>query len=153
MQTLKIALRQRLTEVAQYWNSLSEETLRQRPAPGKWSKKEILGHLADSAQNNIRRLVVGRYEIGAHIVYEQDAWVQAADYQGYRSDELLQFWTLLNQHFIRVIENLPEDAYPLLTDWGHGGDGKATPEYVTLEFVAEDYLRHLDHHLAQLMKG
>ncbi len=145
MQTLKIALRQRLADVAAYWNTLSEETLRQRPAPGKWSKKEILGHLADSAQNNIRRLTVGQYEAGAHIVYDQDAWVKAADYQAYRSNELLQFWVLLNQHFIRVMENLPHEKYAVLTNWG-----KTEPDYVPLDFVAEDYLRHLDHHLAQL---
>lgn len=147
MQTLKIALRQRLTDVSRYWNTLSEETLRQRPAPGKWSKKEILGHLVDSAQNNIRRLTVGQYEAGARIVYDQDAWVQAADYQTYHSDELLQLWVLLNQHFIRVMEHLPEEKYVVLTDWG-----RTEPDYVPLDFVAEDYLRHLDHHVSRLMK-
>lgn len=147
MQTLKIALRHRLSQVTTYWYTCSEETLKQRPAPGKWSKKEILGHLIDSAQNNIRRLVVGQYEPGAHIVYNQDVWVQAADYQDYKSGDLIQLWVLLNQHFIRVMENLPESAYPVLTNWG-----KDEPEYVTLQYVAEDYLRHLDHHLAQLYR-
>lgn len=148
MQTLKIALRQRLTDVSRYWNTLPEATLRQRPAPGKWSKKELLGHLVDSAQNNIRRLTVGQYEAGAHIVYEQDVWVKAADYQTYHSDELLQLWVLLNQHFIRVMEHLPKDNYAILTNWG-----KTEPDYVSLDFVAEDYLRHLDHHVGQLMRG
>lgn len=147
MLTLKIALRQRLTDVSRYWNGLSEETLRHRPAPGKWSKKEILGHLVDSAQNNIRRLTVGRYEAGARVVYDPDAWVQAADYQTYHSDELLQLWVLLNQHFIRVTEHLPAEKYAVLTDWG-----RTEPDYVALDFVAEDYLRHLDHHLGQLMR-
>lgn len=147
MQTLKIALRQRLTDVSRHWNTLSEDALRQRPAPGKWSKKEILGHLVDSAQNNIRRLTVGQYEAGAHIVYDQEVWVRAADYQTYHSDELLQLWVLLNQHFIRVMERLPEEKHAVLTNWG-----KTEPDYVSLDFVAEDYLRHLDHHVGQLMQ-
>lgn len=37
--------------------SIPEDIAAQKPAPGKWSKKEILGHLIDSAANNHQRFV------------------------------------------------------------------------------------------------
>ncbi len=43
-----------------------------KPIPSKWSKKEILGHLIDSAQTNIRRFVLGQYEEQPYLVYEQN---------------------------------------------------------------------------------
>ena len=43
-----------------------------KPDPAKWSKKEVLGHLIDSAHNNLRRFVVGQYEQQPNIVYDQD---------------------------------------------------------------------------------
>ena len=42
--------------------TLPEEMYAWKPQPEKWSKKEILGHLVDSAQNNIRRFIVAQYE-------------------------------------------------------------------------------------------
>src|SRR4030095_2595683 len=36
---------------------LQETEVSLKPAPGKWSKKEILGHLIDSATNNHQRFV------------------------------------------------------------------------------------------------
>ena len=42
--------------------AIPEEEYLRKPHPEKWSKKEILGHLVDSAQNNIRRFVVAQYE-------------------------------------------------------------------------------------------
>src|ERR1700753_2074239 len=56
--------------------ALTEETYAWKPHPHKWSKKEILGHLVDSAQNNIRRFIVAQYEDTPVIGYDQDAWVR-----------------------------------------------------------------------------
>ena len=50
-----------------------------------------MGHLCDSAQTNIRRMVVGQYQVDANIIYEQNVWVKAADYQHYDSSQLLSF--------------------------------------------------------------
>ncbi|UOQ70310.1 DinB family protein [Hymenobacter cellulosilyticus] len=138
-------IEQRIVEVSTFWRSLSEEQLQQRPVPEKWSKKEILGHLIDSAQTNIRRVVVGQYQPGAHIVYEQNIWVQAADYQSYPSDELLQLWVLLNRHFARLAARVPADQLSALINWG-----RDKPEFVSLGLVIKDYLTHLDHHVGQL---
>ncbi|UOQ51014.1 DinB family protein [Hymenobacter cellulosivorans] len=138
-------IEQRIAEVSTFWRSLSEDELQRRPSPNKWSKKEILGHLIDSAQTNIRRVVVAQHQPGAHIVYEQNAWVQAADYQTYPSNELLQLWVLLNRHFARLATQVPTAQLSSLINWG-----RDKPELVSLGLVIEDYLTHLDHHLGQL---
>jgi len=51
--------------------TINDETFHFKPSPTKWSKKEILGHLVDSAQNNIRRFVVGQYDERPKIIYNK----------------------------------------------------------------------------------
>src|ERR1700761_73585 len=60
--------------------AVPEEVFTHKPLPEKWSRKEILGHLVDSAQNNIRRFVVAQYEDDPVIGYNQDSWVTVAGY-------------------------------------------------------------------------
>ena len=52
-----------------------------RPAPNKWSNKEIIGHLCDSAMINLQRFVRCTYEENFKLVYEQDEWVATQRYQ------------------------------------------------------------------------
>src|SRR5207253_7065672 len=86
------------------------EDLAYKPAPEKWSCKELLGHLIDSAQSNIRRFVMAQYEDKPHIVYQQDKWVKAANYQEYPLDDLIDLWVLINKHIIVIWKNLPDGA-------------------------------------------
>jgi hypothetical protein len=69
-----------------------------KPLPDKWSRKEILGHLVDSAQNNLRRFIVAQYEDSPNIVYRQEDWVAISRYQDYPTRHLIQIWSLLNLH-------------------------------------------------------
>ncbi|NBB30802.1 hypothetical protein [Cellulophaga sp. BC115SP] len=59
MKELLESLSHRIDLVSAYWQSQSEESLSLKSSSEKWSKKEVLGHLIDSAQNNVRRFVVG----------------------------------------------------------------------------------------------
>jgi hypothetical protein len=124
---------------------IPHETFSAKPSAAKWSKKEILGHLIDSCQNNIRRMIVARYDDTPNIVYHQDFWVDAAGYQNYSKDDVVELWYLLNKHFIHILNHLPEDDRTDLCDIGKG-----SPEVRTLEWIATDYLRHLQHHLQQI---
>ena len=69
--------------------ALSDDVYAWKPRPEKWSKKETLGHLVDSAQNNIRRFIVAQYEDTPVILYAQDEWVQCAGYQHYPVGDLI----------------------------------------------------------------
>jgi hypothetical protein len=82
-----------------------------KPNPNKWSKKEVLGHLIDSAHNNLRRFLVGQYERGPNIVYDQDFWVTANDYQHINDSELILLWQLLNERIIVTLNKMPLENY------------------------------------------
>ena len=112
---------------------------------GKWSKKEILGHLCDSATNNHHRFTKIQFEKQPFVVspYSQNNWVLVQDYQSIPSDEIVNLWSTLNRQIVRVISKTPEEKLLYICDMG---DNK----YITLYDLIQDYLRHMDHHLRQI---
>jgi hypothetical protein len=114
-----------------------------KPGPDKWSKKEILGHLVDSAQNNIRRFIVAQYEESPTIGYAQDAWVACSNYPGYPTEDLVALWTLLNRHIVVILRQMSPEARQRMCSMG------GQPQ--SLEWVAADYCNHLLHHLHQIL--
>jgi DinB family protein len=124
--------------------AIREAVYSAKPLPGKWSKKEVLGHLIDSAQNNIRRFVVAQYEDSPEIVYDQDKWVKIAGYHEYPSKDLVNLWRLLNLHICHILSNTSAEAAQRICDT-HG------TEKQTIEWLAADYCNHLLHHLHQIL--
>jgi hypothetical protein len=116
-----------------------------RPAPGKWSKNEILGHLIDSAINNITRFVRGTHEEGFKVVYHQDEWVSAQRCQDADTRELLTLWRQLNRQIARILDRYPEERKQVVCD-----TGKEQVSLHSMAFLAQDYIDHLQHHLGQL---
>ena len=111
-----------------------------KPAPGRWSKKEILGHLIDSASNNHQRFVRAQFAPRIELPgYDQERWVAAQAYATASWADLVNLWLLYNRHLLHILRNLPEGAQRHEIAIG----GKPP---VTVEAVAEDYLRHLNNH-------
>jgi hypothetical protein len=123
--------------------ALPAETYAWRPAPEKWSKQEALGHLVDSAHNNIRRFIVAQYEDNPVIPYDQDQWVKLSGYRDYSPDDLLHLWTLLNRHLVMVLKQIGPVAAQRKCSMGG--------QLQTLQWVAADYCNHLLHHLHQIL--
>lgn len=121
---------------------VSEDEFNFKPSPSKWSKKEILGHLIDSAQNNIRRFVVAQYDERPKIVYNQDNWVAISNYQHYNLPDLISLWYLLNKHICQILKFMPPEMAKRQAE---------TQELHTLEWLARDYIKHLLHHLHQVL--
>ena len=119
-------------------NAISEEQLYLKPSPTKWSRKEIIGHLIDSAQNNIRRFVIAQYEDNPSITYNQDKWVAICNYQQMDSMLIIQLWYLLNKQIIGLLEHTPADTAQRTCNNGN---------IHTIEWLAEDYIKHLKHHI------
>jgi hypothetical protein len=120
-----------------------------KPDPLKWSKIEVLGHLIDSAHNNLRRFICGQYESSSpHIVYNQDFWVAANNYSTANPEHLIQLWRLLNERICAILEAMPVANYARQCN-----SGKEAPELHSLSSYAEDYIKHLKHHLNQILPG
>lgn len=125
--------------------AISEAEFSAKPLPHKWSKKEVLGHLIDSAQNNLRRFICGQYEEQPpFIAYQQDFWVTANQYQQMSKEDVIQLWRLLNLRICAVLENMPGENYRKEINTGN---------LHSLEWLAEDYVKHLKHHMNQIISG
>ena len=124
--------------------ALSEAMVTHRPAPDRWTIKEVLGHLIDSAANNHQRFV--RAQFVSELVfpkYEQNEWVQSQNYNAIEWPELIEFWRRYNLHLAHIIRNIAPEVLGV-----HCRIGDYEP--VSLKFLTEDYVVHLKHHLAKI---
>ena len=124
---------------------VSPEEAALKPAENKWSKKEVLGHLIDSAGNNQQKFV--RSMAGRKIEfvgYAQDHWIESQKYNKRGWEELIELWKAFNLHIAHIIEHAePSDLKNEITIEGVGP--------FSLEFIMKDYLEHLKHHLLQIL--
>jgi hypothetical protein len=123
---------------------IPEPVFAHKPQPGKWSRKEILGHLIDSAANNHQRFIRARYENTPFLVYNQDRWNELNYYAALPQEQLITFWTAYNQHLLELMKRIPESEHGEICDTGGPGP-------VTLGWLINDYLAHLKHHLEQII--
>jgi hypothetical protein len=138
-------LEELLKSVPQRLADIPDDAVALKPAPNRWSKKEILGHLIDSAANNHQRFV--RAQSGPRLEfpnYEQEFWVATQAYVTAPWPDLVNLWLLLNRHLVHVLKAMP--AAVLSHECIIGGRPA-----MTLEALAADYLRHLNQHLTQLL--
>ncbi|MDR4953564.1 DinB family protein [Chryseobacterium sp. ES2] len=126
----------------QRFKNITEEEWSRKGSSEKWSKKEIIGHLCDSAFTNIRRFVVTQYKENENIVYDQNFWVKAQNYQNVPTSDLIDLWKSLNYQIVHIVENIPDEALQRTCD-----TTKTEPRVYTLEFIIDDYVDHLQHHL------
>ncbi len=126
------------------FGNLDEATASQKTRPDKWTRKEILGHLIDSASNNHQRFVRAQYSKDTNFLpYEQMTWVNIQKYNSRTWKEILSLWMSYNYHIAHVVENMPADCLQRSCKIGTG-------EPVTIGYVVVDYLGHIQHHLRQI---
>lgn len=124
-------------------------------APGKWSPKEIIGHLIDSASNNHGRFVRAQLSTGLRFQgYAQDEWVRVQHYRDANWTALIDLWMAINLHIAWVMERTPESvrltgrADHNLHEVGFRDLSEGGP--ATLDWFMRDYVEHLKHHLRQI---
>ena len=126
---------------------ITEETASQPSRPGGWLRKQELGHLLDSAQNNHQRIAVaaleGRYQ---GPTYAQNAWVDLHGYAEMPWAHLLRHWEERNWMLGRLIARIPEErlSAPVLLE-GH--------DSMPLGAWIDDYIQHLQHHISTITAG
>jgi hypothetical protein len=136
-----------IEDVPSLIGNLPASNLSMKPLPSKWSKKEILGHLCDSALNNIPRVVKAQFEPQPFKVigYAQDDWVRLSDYQSQSIDNVVKLWITLNRQFVKIVSLIPIEKLSYECEHYSGG-------IKTLQWLIEDYLAHMEHHLKQIFE-
>ena len=124
---------------------------------GEWSRREILGHLIDSAANNHQRFVRAQFKDDLVFPgYEQEQWVNSQKYNDELWPDLIELWRSYNLHLLHVVAVIPENVLTQQRD-KHSLDqiafravDQSAP--ATLEYLIRDYLDHLKHHLDQIWR-
>jgi hypothetical protein len=143
MPTLSL-LRQQLEVVPDRLAELSKEKVESKATPASWSAKEELGHLLDSAANNHQRIVRAQLqESPAMPGYEQNKWVGIHGYQRRDWNDLIDVWQALNRQLLAAAESVPDSGWSRKLTVGDS-------EPLTLEFVFDDYITHMLHHLKHI---
>lgn len=126
---------------------IKEEDLKNPLAEGKWSKKEILGHLIDSARVNLQRFLEVQHSPEPYIVkrYMQDELVKLNDYQNIPTLEIIQLWKSLNLQIAHIFVRVSNADLSKRVEIPHEGRIK------DLRFIMEDYVAHLEHHVKQIL--
>jgi hypothetical protein len=138
-----------VAEYSKKISALPEQHFSEKSFAAKWSKKEVLGHLIDSGQNNLRRFITGQYESSPpRIFYDQDFWVKANDYEHKKSKDVIALWRLVNDQICSVLHSMPPGHFSMLVDVG-----RIESKKLSLQFLAEDYVKHMKHHLNQILPG
>ncbi len=121
---------------------ITKEDLEYKASPKKWSKKEIIGHLIDSGQNNIQRFIRAQYEETPTIQYDQDQWVFHNTYQTFPTENLMELFKQTQLQIVHMWRHFSEDQAMKTCYFGK--------EKCTLRYILSDYLDHFKHHVKQL---
>ena len=133
-----------LKESPKKLKKFTETQASERKLMGKWSKKEILGHLIDSAANNHQRFVRMQIDNNEQLQqYKQNEWVEVQHYNERKWAEVIELWLVYNAHLVHILKTMNEFRLSNTADF---------PTYGTLrlQFIIDDYVDHMEHHLKEV---
>jgi hypothetical protein len=144
MKQLAEELTQVVQSAAERLRTINATEAGYKPGPDKWSKKEVVGHLIDSAANNHQRFI--RAQQAPELIspaYSQEKWVSIQDYNSASWTNLIDLWRLYNLHLAHVIRLIPSEKLQVMCTIGN-------KEPTTLGNVVDQYFIHLKHHLGKI---
>lgn len=124
-------------------NALTDAEASYPEKANKWCAKEVIGHLTDSAANNLARIMRLQIEVNPNMPgYEQIVWVSLQHYSEREWSKVLSVWSALNEHLAGTVKRIEKSKL--------GNNGTVAGEAMTLGFLIEDYIAHMEHHLRAL---
>lgn len=144
MKPIADELRKIVDDVVPMLHQIEGPEIAVRPAPKKWSRKEILGHLIDSACNNQQKFVRVMQQPQLEFPgYRQDDWVDLQNWADANWKDMISLWESYNRHIAYLIETIDSRYHEnTITIEGVGP--------FKLSFIMPDYVEHLKHHLKQI---
>jgi uncharacterized damage-inducible protein DinB len=143
MQSL-LLLRTLVDQLPARLTNLSDDQVQRKRSSSEWSIKEELGHLLDSAANNHQRIVRAQLENNPAMPdYDGDQWVALHRYQDRDWSSLIAIWVGLNRQLLAAAEAVPNSAWSRTCTIADSAP-------LTLQFVFDDYLDHMLHHLRHM---
>ncbi len=110
---------------------------------GRWTRQEELGHLCDSALNNMQRFVRLQIAPEWHAPgYAQNDWVRVMDYGALPWPRVVELWEVLQRQMLHLMRTARTEC--LGNVWVNGENR------VTLEWLMVDYVGHHQHHLRSI---
>lgn len=156
MQSYVDELREAVDSATPLLLALSDEESARPLAHGKWSPREIVGHLIDSASNNHQRFVRAQFQDDLVFPgYAQEDWVRVQSYSTAPWRELVTLWQSYNLQLARVMSAVPEELRlkERRTHNLHQIGWQTVPvdKPATLDYLMSDYVGHLKNHLRQIL--
>lgn len=127
------------------YSNLDESLTGLRISEDKWTLKEIIGHLIDSASNNHQRFV--RLKLSNELEfpdYKNGEWLQIQHHNGMKYSDLLSLFYYYNKLMANIIQNI--DGKSLNNRWNVSWDENSS--FITLEKLAKHYVEHIKIHLS-----
>jgi DNA-directed RNA polymerase delta subunit len=123
-----------------FLNSINGDITNIKISEDKWSLREILGHLIDSASNNHQRFVRLQFsDLMDFPAYEAEQWIRVQNYNSMNWELLVSLWYNYNCMLINLIEGIESDK--LQNVW------IKNEEAIPLEEIINHYYKHLEMHI------
>jgi uncharacterized damage-inducible protein DinB len=134
------AFEQQSSETQRLISSIDDDRARYRYAEGKWSIKEVLGHVTDGERIfAYRALCIARGDTSSLPGFDENAYMTQAAFDSWRIGELAESYALTRRSNIVMLRNLPEEAW---TRRGMANDAE-----ITVRALAYIMVGHERHHM------
>ena len=105
-------LEQQAEQVQAAFHSLSEEEGNYRYSEGKWSVKEVLGHLTDNERIMSTRLLrIARGDTTPLPGYDQDVFMDGHPFETYSIVDMAEEYTVVRQSTLVMLRHLSPEAW------------------------------------------
>jgi hypothetical protein len=124
---------------------VTEDEAAFRYGPGKWSIKQVVGHITDAERVFAYRLVsIARGDATPLPGFDENAWVAGAGFDARPLSELIADWVTTRNGTLALVKGLPAAA------WERRGTANDQP--ITARALMYLLLGHVEHHCAVLQQ-
>lgn len=131
-------LREQQRELLRLLSPLTEQQAEYRYGPGKWSIKEVIGHISDAERIFAYRLLrIARGDQTPLSSFEQEGYIQTGNFSARKLSDLLQEFSTVREATISLIRSLDDAAW-----LRRGTASQKEVSVLALAFIIAGHERH-----------